>query len=233
MCLCQVPAAPGVGHLVPPVPEQGWEGSQALALITVEFGDKLKDGELKCCDRTQTTPRAPSPPAASSRPLQRFRGHFPAWAGSGGTPVTSPVPGQPRLSVELPVITSSSAEKGSTMSWQSLPVPPKFLGGLAARLALVVAQGGVAEVWTSSHAKKPVTQLGEHLSWGRAGLGCGEGTGRGESSPSHPSPSSSSSFSFSWGGQSRLSCLSVPGVSLHTGRQLWRGRREIFPCSSG
>lgn len=34
------------------------------------------------------------------------------------------------------------------MSWQSLLMPLKFLGGSAPVLALV-AQGGVAEVWTN------------------------------------------------------------------------------------
>lgn len=43
------------------------------------------------------------------------------------------------------------------MSWQSLLMPLKFLGDSATMLALV-AQGGVAEVWTSFRVKA-VTQL--------------------------------------------------------------------------
>lgn len=115
------------------------------------------------------------------------------------------------------------------MTWQSLLMPLKFLGGWATVLALV-AQGGVAEVWTSFHVK-PVTQLGEHPGWGR-----GEDTGGG-SSPSPPPLPSPAPSSCAGEHTAEHTC---PACSFHTGGQLgspmelWNTRRrEIFDCSLG
>lgn len=60
--------------------------------------------------------------------------------------------------------------------------------------------------------QKPVIQLGEHLSWGRAGLDCGAGVGRaqGEVNLHHPTPHLSPQLPFLLLGRTQPSMSVLP-----------------------
>lgn len=115
-------------------------------------------------------------------------------------------------------------------------MPLQFLGGSAAMVALV-AQGGVAEAWTSFHVK-PVTQLGEPLSW------AGVWGGRGERLFTIPPLTSLPQLPFLFlPSPAEHICPACPSQGCHSARggsweasavELWHTRsRETFHCSLG